>query len=87
MARRERTFVQVQVESDKKSRFAEKLEKEGKTITDIVNEWIDEYLGEISPNVDVAELKNNVIELQQRLSVLEQALQVKERDYQGESAA
>lgn len=87
MARRDRTFVQVQVDPNKKNRFAQKLEQEGKTITDVINAWIDEYLGESSPSVDVAELKNNVIELQQRLSVLEQALEVKERDYQGESAA
>ncbi|MHC5825445.1 MAG: hypothetical protein ACYT04_58750 [Nostoc sp.] len=87
MARRDRTFVQVQVDPNKKNRFAQKLEQEGKTITDVINVWIDEYLGESSPSVDVAELRNNVIELQQRLSVLEQALEVKERDYQGESAA
>ncbi|MCC5618073.1 hypothetical protein LC605_23905 [Nostoc sp. CHAB 5836] len=87
MARRDRTFVQVQVDPNKKNRFAQKLEQEGKTITDVINVWIDEYLGESSPSVDVAELRNNVIELQQRLSVLEQALEVKERDYQGEFAA
>lgn len=87
MARRDRTFVQVQVDPNKKNRFAQKLEQEGKTITDVINVWIDEYLGESSPSVDVGELRNNVIELQQRLSVLEQALEVKERDYQGESAA
>jgi antitoxin component of RelBE/YafQ-DinJ toxin-antitoxin module len=87
MARRDRTFVQVQVDPNKKNRFAQKLEQEGKTITDVINVWIDQYLGESSPSVDVAELRNNVIELQQRLSVLEQALEVKERDYQGEFAA
>jgi uncharacterized protein YbcI len=87
MARKDRTFVQVQVEPSKKGRLAEKLEKEGKKITDIVNEWIDEYLGESSPDVDVAELKNNVIDLQQRLSVLEQSFHTKEEVYQGESSA
>ncbi|MHC5730793.1 MAG: plasmid partition protein ParG, partial [Nostoc sp.] len=64
MARRDRTFVQVQVDPNKKNRFAQKLEQEGKTITDVINVWIDEYLGESSPSVDVAELRNNVIELQ-----------------------
>ncbi|WP_234711099.1 hypothetical protein [Nostoc punctiforme] len=87
MAKRDRTFVQVQVDPDKKNRFAEKLEGEGKKITDIINQWIDEYLGESPADVDVTELKNNVALLQERLSVLEQAFQTKEKEYQGESVA
>ncbi|MBN3951905.1 MAG: hypothetical protein HWQ38_37765 [Nostoc sp. NMS7] len=86
MTKRDRTFVQVQIDPEKKSRFAEKLEKEGKKITDIVNEWIDDYI-DGSEKVDVVELKGDVIELRQRLVNLEQSLQNREGELQGESAA
>lgn len=86
MTKRDRTFVQVQIDPEKKSKFAEKLEKEGKKITDVVNQWIDDYINE-APKVDVLELKGDVIELRQRLAILEQAMQVKEDALQGESAA
>ncbi|MEH1789692.1 MAG: hypothetical protein V7L23_30080 [Nostoc sp.] len=86
MTKRDRTFVQVQIDPEKKSKFAEKLEKEGKKITDIVNEWIDDYING-AEKVDVVELKGDVVELRQRLAVLEQSLATKEGELQGESAA
>lgn len=74
--KKERIFIQVQIDPAVKSKFASKVEQEGKTITDVILNWIDDYLNE-NEKVDVLELKHRVDALQgveHRVEVLERLL-------------
>lgn len=64
--KKERIFIQVQIDPDKKGKFASKVEQEGKRMTDVVLDWIDNYLNE-TDRVDV-------VALQRRVEALENVL-------------
>lgn len=77
--KKERIFIQVQIDPVVKTKFASKVEQEGKTITDVILNWIDDYLNE-NEKVDVLELKHRVDALQgveHRVEVLERLLKDK----------
>ncbi|WP_248277945.1 hypothetical protein [Brasilonema sp. UFV-L1] len=79
MARRERTFIQVQIDPAMKTRFTNKLEQEGKKITDVLLKWIEDYVNE-AQNVDVMDLKH-------RVEALERLIQERNSVLVGESRA
>lgn len=60
MAKRERTLIQFQVDPLTKEKFTLKLAEEGKTITEVMLEWIKEYIGEAEAGVDIIELNRQV---------------------------
>ncbi|BAZ12560.1 hypothetical protein NIES4071_43910 [Calothrix sp. NIES-4071] len=60
MAKRERTLIQFQVDPLTKEKFTKKVAQEGKTITEVMLEWIKEYIGEAEAGVDVIELNRQV---------------------------
>ncbi|BAZ10832.1 hypothetical protein NIES4071_26560 [Calothrix sp. NIES-4071] len=75
-AKKERIFIQVQIDPVMKSKFASKVEQEGKTITDVILSWIDDYVNE-KEKVDVLELKHRLDALQgveHRVEALERLL-------------
>ncbi|MBD2491999.1 hypothetical protein [Aulosira sp. FACHB-615] len=72
----ERVFIQIQVDQDRKTRFAEKVRNEGKTITEVLISWIDDYLDE-TEKVDVIDLKKR-IEALERKSLQQESLLVGE---------
>lgn len=53
----------VQIDPTKKGNFTNKVEKQGKSITDVIISWIDDYLDE-SEKVDVFDLKNRLDSLE-----------------------
>lgn len=72
----DRVFIQIQVDQDRKTRFAEKVRSEGKTITEVLIAWIDDYLDE-TEKVDVIDLKKR-IEALERKSYQQESLLVGE---------
>lgn len=75
-SKKERIFIQVQIDPVMKSKFASKVEQEGKTITDVILNWIDDYVNE-KEKVDVLELKQRLDALQSvehRVEALERLL-------------
>ncbi|MBD2302881.1 hypothetical protein [Nostoc sp. FACHB-190] len=72
----ERVFIQIQVDQDRKTKFAEKVRNEGKTITEVLISWIDDYLDE-SEKVDIIDLKKR-IEALERKSYQQESLLVGE---------
>lgn len=75
-SKKERIFIQVQIDPVMKSKFASKVEQEGKTITDVILNWIDDYVNE-KEKVDVLELKQRLDALQgveHRVEALERLL-------------
>ncbi|MBR8839712.1 MAG: hypothetical protein DSM106950_38365 [Stigonema ocellatum SAG 48.90 = DSM 106950] len=79
MTKRERTFIQVQIDPTIKQKFTSKVELEGKKITDVILEWIDNYIDETE--------KVDVIELKHRIEAIERTLQEKNSILVGESTA
>ncbi|MHC5862603.1 MULTISPECIES: hypothetical protein [unclassified Nostoc] len=77
MAKRERTFISIEIDPTKKADFVAKVKSENKNVTEVLTNWIDGYLG-VAGGIDVVDLKK-------RVEAIEQAL--KEGDIMGESAA
>ncbi|BAZ18673.1 hypothetical protein NIES4071_105580 (plasmid) [Calothrix sp. NIES-4071] len=88
-AKKERVFIQVAIDPAKKGRFTSKVEEQGKSITDVIISWIDDYLDE-SEKVDVFDLKHRLDSLEtvalSRIEALERVLQ-DNADLVGESHA
>lgn len=61
----DRVFIQIQVDQERKTKFANKVRSQGKTITDILISWIDDYLDE-SEKVDVIDLKKRIEALENK---------------------
>jgi two-component SAPR family response regulator len=61
----DRVFIQIQVDQERKTRFAEKVRNQGKTITEVLISWIDDYLDE-SEKVDVMDLKKRIEALERK---------------------
>lgn len=59
MTKKERVFIQIQIDPTKKGKFTNKVEEEGKSITDVITSWINGYIDE-SEKVDVFDLKNRL---------------------------
>jgi uncharacterized protein YpiB (UPF0302 family) len=79
MERGKRVFVQFLIDPEKKQKFAGKVEQEGRKMTDVLLEWIDNYLDETE--------KVDVVELSKRLETLEKIVGVEKVQLLGESAA
>ncbi|MDF5718577.1 MAG: hypothetical protein PUP93_33110 [Rhizonema sp. NSF051] len=78
-AKRERTFIQVQIDPAMKAKFTHKLEQEGKKITDVLLKMIEDYVDE-TESIDVIDLKH-------RVETLERLVHEKNSALLGESAA
>lgn len=63
MTKKERVFIQIQIDPSKKGKYTNKVEEQGKSITDVITSWIDDYLDE-SEKVDVFDLKNRLDSLE-----------------------
>jgi hypothetical protein len=79
MERGKRVFVQFLIDPEKKQKFAGKVEQEGRKMTDVLLEWIDNYLDETE--------KVDVVELSKRLETLEKIVGVEKIQLLGESVA
>ena len=85
-AKRDRTFIQFQIDPTVKTKFTNKVDKEGKKITDVIMRWIEDYVSE-EEKVDVVELKHQVESLTIQIEALQHAVQDKNSVLVGESAA
>jgi len=66
MDKQKRTFLQFLITPEKKQRFVAKLEQNGKNITDVLTEFVDNYIDE-SNQVDVTELYERVEKIEKYL--------------------
>ncbi|MBD2771045.1 hypothetical protein [Iningainema tapete] len=78
-AKRERTFIQIQIDPGVKSKFTSKVEQEGKKITDVILRMIEDYIDETE--------KVDLVDLKQRVEALENALKENNSRLVGESRA
>ncbi|MBR8839504.1 MAG: hypothetical protein DSM106950_37260 [Stigonema ocellatum SAG 48.90 = DSM 106950] len=69
-AKRPRTFISIEIDPDTKKAFNDKVEQEGKTVTSVLKQFIDQYLSnEISGTLP------SLIEITQRLKLVEDKIQ------------
>lgn len=77
--RAKRTFLQFLIEPEKKQKFVAKLEENGKTITDVLMEFVDNYIDE-SEKIDNTEILR-------RLEAVEQFVGMEKSRLVGELSA
>ncbi|MDF5720195.1 MAG: hypothetical protein PUP91_06840 [Rhizonema sp. PD37] len=81
MAKKQRTFISVEIDPDKKDEFVKRLKQENRTATDAILSFVDEYLS--SKQHEAMDL----IELRRRLEVVEQRIGIENARLVGESTA
>ncbi len=92
MTKRQRTFISIEIDPETKKAFNDKVEQEGKTVTSVLKQFIEEYLitetstglptlGEISKRLKLVEDKI------QGLSLENNELARENKQLLGESAA
>jgi len=75
-------FLKVRIEEAKRNAFLAKAKAEGMTMTDLIQSWIDQYLGEERVNSN-GHLPNQQIILE-RLEAVEKKLEVSAMDQSAE---
>ncbi len=81
MAKKQRTFISVEIDPDKKDEFVKRLRQDNRTATDVILSFVDEYLS--SKQHEAMDL----IELRRRLEVVEQRIGIENTRLVGESTA
>ena len=81
MAKKQRTFISVEIDPDKKDEFVKRLKQDNRTATDVILSFVDEYLS--SKQHEAMDLT----ELRRRLEVVEQRIGIENARLVGESTA
>lgn len=79
MEKARRVFLQVVIDPEKKQKFVNKIEQEGKNITDVIMDFVDSYIDETE--------KVDVVELNKRLQTVEKFINIEKAQMLGESIA
>lgn len=66
MDKQKRTFLQFVISPEKKQKFVDKIEQKGKNITDVLMEFVDNYIDE-SKQVDSVELRDRIEKIEEYL--------------------
>lgn len=69
-AKRQRTFISIEIDPETKKAFNDKVEQEGKTVTSVLKQFIEEYL-----SADASRNLPSLIEITQRLKLVEEKIQ------------
>ncbi|MDF5732479.1 MAG: hypothetical protein PUP92_31905 [Rhizonema sp. PD38] len=69
-AKRQRTFISIEIDPEEKKAFNDKVEKEGKTVTSVLKQFIEEYMSSEVPGS-----LPSLIEITQRLKLVEEKIQ------------
>lgn len=85
-SKRQRTFISFEIDAETREAFSQQLKSEGKTVSAILKQFIDEYLkstGEVKPQ-DIAEV---IKQLDERLEKIEKKVGIENAQLLGELAA
>ncbi len=81
MAKKQRTFISVEIDPDKKDEFVKRLKQDNRTATEVILDFVDTYLEtKQHETMDLTELKR-------RLEVVEQKIGIENTRFVGESIA
>jgi len=81
MAKKQRTFISIEIDPDKKDEFVKRLKQENRTATEVILGFVDAYLS--SKQQEAMDLT----ELRRRLEVVEQRIGIENTRLVGESTA
>ncbi|MBR8840413.1 MAG: hypothetical protein DSM106950_42110 [Stigonema ocellatum SAG 48.90 = DSM 106950] len=81
MAKKQRTFISVEIDPDKKDEFVKRLKLDNRTATEVILGFVDEYLS--SKQQEAIDL----MEIRRRLEVVEQRIGIENSCLVGESTA
>ncbi len=81
MAKKQRTFISIEIDPDKKDEFVKRLKQDNRTTTDVILGFVDAYLN--SKQQEATELT----ELRRRLEAVEQKIGIENTRLVGESTA
>ncbi|MEC4818929.1 MAG: hypothetical protein SAK29_37490 [Scytonema sp. PMC 1069.18] len=81
MTKKQRTFISIEIDPEKKTAFMEKLKQENKTATEVVLEFVDTYLS--VKKQETADME----EFRRRLETLERVVGIENARLVGESTA
>ncbi len=70
VAKRQRTFISIEIDPETKKAFNDKVEQEGKTVTSVFKQFIEEYLSS-----ETLGTLPSLIEITQRLELVEEKIQ------------
>ncbi|KYC40731.1 hypothetical protein WA1_24130 [Scytonema hofmannii PCC 7110] len=81
--KRQRTFISIEIDPETKTAFSEKLEREGKTVTAVLKQFIDDYL-----KAETEEVKKwDLGEVIKRLEIVERKVGIENARLVGETSA
>ncbi|MBO3463569.1 hypothetical protein G7B40_001555 [Aetokthonos hydrillicola Thurmond2011] len=69
-AKKSRTFISIEIDPETKKAFSDKIDQEGKTVTSVLKQFIEQYLSS-----DTSENVPSLIEITQRLRLVEEKIQ------------
>ncbi len=81
MTKKQRTFISIEVDPEKKAAFMEKLKQENRTATDVILEFVDTYLS--VKKQEAADME----EFRRRLEAVEHLVGIESARLVGESTA
>jgi hypothetical protein len=81
MTKKQRTFISIEVDPEKKAAFMEKLKQENRTATDVILEFVDTYLS--VKKQEAADME----EFRKRLETVERLVGIENARLVGESTA
>lgn len=81
MAKKQRTFISVEIDPDKKDEFVKRLKQDNRTATEVILGFVDEYLSSKQQQA------MDLVELRRRLEIVEQRIGIENTRLVGESTA
>ncbi len=81
MAKKQRTFISVEIDPEKKDEFMNRLKQDSKTATEVILGFVDAYLSTKQQEA------TDVTELKKRLEAVEQKIGMENTRLVGESTA
>lgn len=68
-SKKQRTFISFEIDPDTREAFSQQLESEGKTISSVLRQFIEDYLANAAPPQDMTEVIRRLEAVEKRVGI------------------